>query len=84
LVRFYGKSHRLRRDGVATGDGQTQRILHRVLAVPGRQLQNLQVFANAFTRTLIATQPVVGDAKVAGWKHVFPILIVLEGPGLAD
>jgi len=36
-----GKSNRLRRNGFAVGDSQTQRVLHRVLAVPGRQLQNL-------------------------------------------
>jgi hypothetical protein len=38
LVLLDGQSNRLRGDGPALGDGQTQRLLHRVLAVPGRQL----------------------------------------------
>jgi hypothetical protein len=79
-----GKSNRLRRDGLAAGDGQTQRVLHRILAVPGRQLQNLQVFADALAWAVIAAQPIVGDAKVAGRKHVLPILVILERARLAD
>jgi hypothetical protein len=84
LVLLDGKSNRLRRDGLAAGDGQTQRVLHRILAVPGRQLQNLQVFADALAMTMIATQPIVGDPKVTGRKHVLPILVILERARLAD
>jgi len=79
-----GESNRLRRDDRAAGDGQTQRILHGILTVPGRQPQNLQVFANALALAVIAAQPIVGDAKMAGRKHVLPVLVVLERARLAD
>ena len=84
LVLLDGQSNRLRTDGRALGNGQTQRLLHRVLAVPGRQLQDLQVFADALAGTVIAAKRIVGDAKVAGRKHLLPILVVLERTGLAD
>jgi len=83
-VLLDGKSNRLRRNGLALRNSQTQRVLHRVLAVPGRQLQNLQVFTDALAWAVIAAQPVVGDPKMAGRKHVLAILVVLECPGLAD
>lgn len=79
-----GDSNQLRRDGHALGNGQTQRLLHRVLAVPGRQLQDLQVFADALAGTVIAAKPIVGNAKVAARKHLLPILVVLERTGLAN
>jgi hypothetical protein len=81
---FDGKSNRLRGDSLAPRDGQTQRVLHRVLAIPGRQLQNLQVFADSLARTVIPAQPIVGDPKMTGRKHVLSILIVLERAGLAN
>jgi hypothetical protein len=84
LVLLDGKSNRLRRDGLALRDDQTQRVLHRVLAISGRQLQNLQVFADPLATTVIAAQPIVGDPKVTARKHVLPILVVLERAGLAD
>ena len=79
-----GKSNRLRRNGSALCDSQTQRVLHCVLAVPGRQMQNLQVFADAPVWAVIATQPIVGDPKVTGRKHVLAILVILERTRLAD
>lgn len=79
-----GQLHRLRRDGLAAGNGPTQRILHRLLAVPGRRLQDLQVFPNALAGAVVAAQLIVGHAEVTGRKHVLPILVVLEGPRLAD
>jgi len=84
LVLLDGQSNRLRRDGRALGDGQTQRLLHRVLAIPGRQLQDLQVFTDALASTVVAAKPIVGDAKVAGRKHILPILVVLERTRLPD
>ena len=84
LVLLDGDSNQLRRDGHALGNGQTQRLLHRVLAVPGRQLQDLQVFADALAGTVIAAKPIVGNAKVAARKHLLPILVVLERTGLAN
>jgi len=83
-VLLDGDSNQLRRDGHALGNGQTQRLLHRVLAVPGRQLQDLQVFADALAGTVIAAKPIVGNAKVAARKHLLPILVVLERTGLAN
>ena len=79
-----GPLDRLRRDGLAAGDGPTQRLLHRLLAVPGRQLQNLQVFPDPLAGTVVVAQLIVGDAEVTGRKHVLPILVVLEGARLAD
>ena len=79
-----GKSNRLRRNGFAAGDGQTQCVLHGILAFPGRQLQNLQVLADALAPTMSATELIVGDAEVTAGKHVLPILIILECTGLAD
>jgi hypothetical protein len=84
LVLLDGLSNRLRRDSLALRDGQTQCVLHRILAIPSRQLQNLQVFADALAGAVIAAQPVVGDPKVAGRKQVLTILVVLERPWLAD
>jgi hypothetical protein len=78
------KSDRLRRNGFATGDGQTQRVLHRILTFPGRQLQNLQVLADALAWAMIATQLIVGDAKLTTGKHVLPILVILERTRFAD
>lgn len=79
-----GQANRLRRNGLALCDGQTQRVLHRILAVAGRQLQNLQVFAEALAWAVIAAQRVVGDPKVTGRKHVLAILVILERSRLAD
>ena len=81
---LHGTPDRLRRNGLAAGDGHTQRVLHRVLAVPGRQLQDLQILADALAWPVVAAQTIVGDAKVAGRKHVLPILVVLERARLAD
>jgi hypothetical protein len=83
LMLLDGESDRLRGDGRALGDGQTQRLLYRVLAITGRQLQNLQVLADALTRTVIAAEPIVGDAEVARREHVLSILVVLECTRLA-
>ena len=84
LVLLDGEPNRFRGDGRALGNGQTQCLLHRVLAVPGRQFEDLQVFADALAWTVIAAKPIIGDAKVAGRKHLLPILVVLERTGLAD
>jgi hypothetical protein len=84
LMLLDGESDRLRGNGRALSDGQTQRLLHRVLAITGRQLHNLQVLAHALTRTVIAAEPIVGNAEVARREHVLPILVVLERTGLAD
>jgi hypothetical protein len=79
-----GKLDRLRRNGLAAGDGHTQRVLYRLLAIPGRQLQNLQIFTDALAWAVVAAQPIVGEAKMAGRKHLLPILVVLERARLAD
>jgi hypothetical protein len=84
LVLLDGEANRFRGDGRALGNGPTQRLLHRVLAVPGRQLEDLQVLADALAGTVIAAKFIVGDTKVAGRKHLLPILVVLERTGLAD
>jgi hypothetical protein len=44
---FYCQADGLDGDWHVLRDGQAQRILHRVLALPCRQLQNLQVFADS-------------------------------------
>jgi hypothetical protein len=84
LMLLDGPSNQLRRDGFAAGDRATQRVLHCVLAVSGRQLQNLQVFTHAFAWAMVAAQLIVGHAEVATRKHVFTVLVVLERARLAD
>jgi hypothetical protein len=79
-----GKSNRLRCDRPVLGDRQPQRVLHGILAITGRPLQNLQVLASRHARSVIAEQPIVSHAKVARGKHVGAILVVLEGAGLAN
>lgn len=81
---FHGKADRLGGDRGVAGNRQTQRILHRVLALPGRQLQNLQVFAGGSPGAPILAQTVISHAKVACGKHVLPVLIVLEGTRFAN
>jgi len=83
-VLLDGQANRRRTDGPALGDGPTQRLLHRVLAITGRQLQNLQVLADALAGTVIAAEPIVGDTKLARRKHLLPILVVRERTRLAD
>jgi hypothetical protein len=84
LMLLDGEANQLRGDGRALGNGQTQRLLHRVLAITGRQLQNLQVLADALAGTVVAAEPIVGDAKLARRKHLLPILVVRERTRLAD
>lgn len=83
-MAFDGKANPFRSDRRVLVDRQTQRILHGVLTVAGRQLQNLQVFASRHTRAMSAKQCIVGDAKMARRKHVCMILVVLEGARLAN
>ena len=83
LMTRDGESNRLGRDRLVLGDRQPQRVLHGVLAVAGRQLQDLQVLARRHARRVITQQAVVGQAKMARGKHVRVILVVLQRPRLA-
>lgn len=53
LMLFDGKLDRLGRDRCVLCQDPSQGILHRVLAIPRRQLQNLQVFAGCYASTVI-------------------------------
>ena len=79
-----GQPHRFRADGLSFGNRCSQRILHGVLAVPRRQLQDFQVFADSHLRAVRPAQLIVSHAEVARGKQVLVILVVLEGAGLAD
>lgn len=74
----------LRGDGRASRDRLPQRVLHGILAVAGRQLQNLQVFAGRDAGGVIAEQLIVSHAEVARGEQVGVILIVRKSAGLAD
>lgn len=84
LVPLDRQSYRFRRDRPSFGDGDPQRILHGVLAVPRRQLQDFEVFADGHLGSVHAAQRIVGHTEVARGKQVLMILIVLERTGLAD
>jgi len=84
LVPLDCQPHRFRRDGAPFGDGDSQGVLHGVLAVPRRQLQDFQVFADGHLRSVRPAQLVVGHAEVARGKQVLVILVVVERAGLAD
>jgi hypothetical protein len=79
-----GRTNQLRRDRLVLFDRQPQRVLHRILTVAGRQLQNLQVFAGGDAHAVIAKQLIVSHPEVTGGKHVGAILIVFQGAGLAN
>jgi len=79
-----GRTDRGRRDRLVPGDRQPQRVLHGVLAVVGRQLQDIQVFAGGDTTAVIAEQLVVSHAEVTRGEHVRVILVVLQGARLAN
>lgn len=79
-----GQPHRFRADGLSFGNRCSQCILHSVLAVPRRQLQDFQVFADGDLRAVRPAQLIVGHAKIARGEQVFAILVVLEGARLAD
>ena len=84
LLSRDGRPDRLRSDRLAARHRQPQRIPHGVLTVVGRQLQDLEVFAGRHARAMLPQQLIVGHAKVARGKHVRVVLIVLQGPGLAN
>jgi hypothetical protein len=84
LVLLDGQPHRCGRDRPPLRDGDPQSVLHRVLAVPRRQLQDFQVFADGYLGAVSPTQLIVGHAEVAGGEQVLVVLIVLERTGLAD
>lgn len=59
-------------------DRQTQCVLHGVLAIAGRYLQNFQVLAYGNTPAVIAAKAVVSHAKMARWEQIRVILVVLK------
>jgi hypothetical protein len=83
-MAFDGQPNRGRGDRLVLLDRQPQRVLDGILAVVGRQLQDLQVFAGGCLGAVITQQLVVGHAEVAGGKHVGVILVVRQCAGLAD
>jgi len=83
-VLFDGQLDRSRRDWPSFGDGDPQSVLHRVLAVPRRQLQDSQVFANGHLPAVRPAQLIISHTEVARREQVLVILVVLERAGLAD
>jgi hypothetical protein len=83
-MSLHGTFHRSEGNGLVLVDRQTQRLLHRVFAVVCRQLQNLQVFTHRNSIGVMASQCVVGHAKVAAGEHVLVILVVLKRSRLAN
>lgn len=79
-----GQADRLGRNVHIVREGLTQRILHCVLAIAGRELQNLQVFTSPRLLPSSLAKPVVGDAKVRCGKHFLAVPIVLERTRLAN
>ena len=79
-----GRTNQLRRDRLVLFDRQPQRVLHGILTVASRQLQNLQVFAGRDAHAVIAQQLIVSHAEVTRGKHVRVILIVFQGARLAN
>ena len=84
LMLLDGQPHQLRRDGPPFGNGDPQGVLHGVLTVSRRQLQNFQVFADGHLGSMHAAQFIVGHAEIARGEQVLMILVVLERAGLAD
>jgi hypothetical protein len=84
LMLLDGQPHQFRRNGPPFGDGDPQGVLHGVLAVPRRQLQDFQVFADGHLGAVHAAQLIVCHAEVARGEQVLVILVVLERAGLAD
>jgi hypothetical protein len=84
LVTLNGQLHCLGRDGPSFGDSDPQCILHGVLAIPRRQLQDFQIFANGHLGSVHAAQRIIGHAEIARGEQVLAILVVLECTGLAD
>lgn len=76
--------HRLPADRSRFGEGDPESVLHRVLALPRRQLQDLQVLADSHLAAVRAAEFVVGHAEVAAGEQVLAKLVVLEGAGFAD
>ncbi len=81
---FHGKTDCLGRYGSVLCNRRTQRILHRVLAVSCRQLQDFQIFASSSPGASILAQPVISHTEVARGKHFLAVLVVLKSTRLAD
>ena len=67
-----------------SAEGRAQGVLHRGLAVPRRQVQDLQVLLGGLLLRVLPAQRVVGHAKVARGEQVFMVLVIGEGARLAD
>lgn len=65
-------------------EGRAQGVLHRGLAIPRRQVQDLQVLRRGPLLRVSPAQRVVRHAKVARGEQVFMVLVVGEGARLAD
>lgn len=65
-------------------ESRAQGVLHRHLAVPRRQMQDLQVLLRGVLLRVLPAQRVVGHAEVARGEQVFMVLVVGESPRLAD
>lgn len=84
LMTLDCRTNQLRSDRLVPGDRQPQRVLHGILTIASRQLQDLQVFAGGNTHAMIAKQLIISHAEVAGGEHVGVILVVFQGPRLAN
>jgi hypothetical protein len=63
---------------------RSQGILHRGLAVPRRQVQDLQVLRRCPLLRVLPAEGVVSHAEVARGKQILMVLVVGEGARLAD
>jgi hypothetical protein len=79
----YGLDRR-QRNGLASHQRHPQGVLHRGLALLGRQLQNLQVFTHGPLPRVLAAQGIVGHAKMTRGEEVLTVHVVLERARLAD
>jgi len=83
LMTLDGRPDQLRSDRLVLVNRHPQRVLHGILAVARRQLQNPQVLAGGRAGAAIAEQLIVGHAEVTGGEHVRVILVILQGARLA-
>jgi hypothetical protein len=82
LLATHERGHRLTRQRSLLRQQHAQGIVHQRLALPRRQVQDLQVFPVRPASGAFAQQ-VVGQAKPARGEQVGAVLIMGEGAGLA-
>lgn len=80
---LHGRANQCRRNRPVLVDRLLQCLLHGILAIPGRQLQNLQIFPGGNAFAVRQQKFIVGHAKMTAGKQVGMIFIHCHGPWLA-